>query len=162
MMPPRSGTHLKAQGWPRSDRGRLGGNGHHLVYAIDLPNDAVSRDLVKAMLGSPGSIAVPARPRLRSTTTVFNASRIVKLYGTAARKGDATADRPHRISRVLQDPRRVPRRSPSKLMRGPRRSEPATDADADPRSRGRSGPTPGRDSGDRTTPEGAGTTIPKS
>ena len=43
---------------------------------------------------------------------VFNASRIVKLYGTLARKGDSTPDRPHRRAAVLEVPtdlRPVPR-----------------------------------------------------
>lgn len=35
---------------------------------------------------------------------MFNLARIVKLYGTMARKGDNTADRPHRKSRVLEIP----------------------------------------------------------
>jgi hypothetical protein len=39
--------------------------------------------------------------------TVFNASRIVKLYGTVARKGDHTPDRPHRLSRILVAPEEV-------------------------------------------------------
>ena len=79
------------------------GNGWHLIYAIDLPNEAVCRDLVKLMLES-----LAARfnsPEVEVDTSVFNASRVVKLYGTAACKGDATAERPHRISRVVEIPR---------------------------------------------------------
>jgi putative DNA primase/helicase len=34
-------------------------------------------------------------------TTVFNAARIVKAYGSLAAKGDNTTDRPHRIARLL-------------------------------------------------------------
>jgi hypothetical protein len=33
-----------------------------------------------------------------------NASRICKLYGTLTRKGDATPDRPHRYSAILEQP----------------------------------------------------------
>src|SRR5205814_1709283 len=44
--------------------------------------------------------------------TTFNAARIWKLYGTFACKGDATEDRPHRLSRILEAPdpiNKVPR-----------------------------------------------------
>ena len=36
--------------------------------------------------------------------TVGNPARIGKLYGTWARKGDSTADRPHRLARILAAP----------------------------------------------------------
>jgi hypothetical protein len=36
-----------------------------------------------------------------------NASRICKLYGTLTRKGDATPDRPHRYSCILEQPERA-------------------------------------------------------
>jgi hypothetical protein len=94
--------HLKARGWPDPVEADSG-NGAHLVYLIDLPNDDVARDLVKLLLEN-----LAARfncPQVEVDTKVYNASRIVKLYGTAARKGDATAGRPHRFSRVLRVPR---------------------------------------------------------
>jgi len=92
---------LTARGWPEPVLADSG-NGWHLIYSIDLPNDVVSRDLVKAMLEN---LAARFRsPEVDVDTTVFNASRIVKLYGTAACKGEATAERPHRISRVLKVP----------------------------------------------------------
>ena len=37
-------------------------------------------------------------------TSVFNASRITKLYGTITRKGADTEERPHRQSRILDIP----------------------------------------------------------
>ena len=37
-------------------------------------------------------------------TTTCNAARIWKLYGTTARKGDDTEERPHRVSRLLKVP----------------------------------------------------------
>ncbi len=36
--------------------------------------------------------------------TTFNAARISKLYGTLAAKGDSTAERPHRMSALLEVP----------------------------------------------------------
>ena len=42
--------------------------------------------------------------RVKVDTTTFNPARIVKLYGTPARKGDSTEDRPHRLARLLEVP----------------------------------------------------------
>jgi hypothetical protein len=93
---------LKARGWPDPIVADSG-NGTHLIYAVDLPNDEVCRDLVKLMLEN---LAAKFKcPQVDVDTRVYNASRIVKLYGTAASKGDATAERPHRFSRVLEIPR---------------------------------------------------------
>jgi hypothetical protein len=88
-------------GWPRPvviDSG----NGCHLLYPIRLPNDDESRDLVKAVL------AELARrfdnDAAKVDTGVFNAARISKLPGTAVRKGPATAERPHRLARLIDVP----------------------------------------------------------
>jgi hypothetical protein len=78
------------------------GNGAHLLYRIDLLNDKASEVLVKRVLYTLetrfGDEAVGI------DQSVFNAGRIVKLWGTTARKGDNTPDRPHRISRLLTVP----------------------------------------------------------
>ena len=47
----------------------------------------------------------------------FNASRIWKCYGTIARKGDSTADRPHREASILDTPAPVLQVPPELLMR---------------------------------------------
>ncbi|MDD1730417.1 MAG: hypothetical protein LUQ50_15285 [Methanospirillum sp.] len=76
------------------------GNGAHLLYAIDLPNDEVSRDLVKSVLG-----VLDQRfsdERCRVDTANFNAARIWKVYGTTSRKGDDLLDRPHRRARIIE------------------------------------------------------------
>jgi len=81
------------------------GNGFHLLYAIDLPNDDESTDLIRECLR-----AVSAKFSVEGAkvdTSVFNASRIVKLYGTLSAKGENTPERPHRYSRVLSCPDRV-------------------------------------------------------
>lgn len=86
--------HLTAQGWAEPllcDSG----NGWHLLYRIDLPNDDASRDLIHAMLDSiAGMFDTPTQ---HVDTTVHNASRIVKAYGTMSCKGDSIPSRPHRI-----------------------------------------------------------------
>jgi phage/plasmid-associated DNA primase len=84
------------------------GNGAHLLYRIDLPNDEESRDLVKASIEALGAAfnqePGEGRPGYEVDQTTFNAARIWKLYGTMARKGDHTPERPHRRARILEVP----------------------------------------------------------
>lgn len=78
------------------------GNGAHLLYAIDLPNDDATRDAIQAFIK-----AVKEAFQTKAVdidTSVFNASRIWRLYGTVARKGDSTLERPHRLSKILDAP----------------------------------------------------------
>jgi hypothetical protein len=92
---------LAAEGWPDPLLADSG-NGAHLLYRIDLPNDHASAMLVKQCLE-----ALAFRfddERVTIDQTVFNAARIWKVYGTVARKGDDTSDRPHRLARVLEVP----------------------------------------------------------
>jgi predicted P-loop ATPase len=78
------------------------GNGGHLLYAIDLPNDESSRNLLKKVLSAAAQRFTT--PRVKVDQTVHNASRISKLYGTVAAKGEPDPDRPHRVSRILDMP----------------------------------------------------------
>jgi hypothetical protein len=81
------------------------GNGAHLLYRIDLPNDDASLTLVKRGLAVLDAIFSDESATVDKTNS--NAGRIWKLYGTIARKGDNTAERPHRRSRVLSVPERL-------------------------------------------------------
>jgi len=90
---------LTEQGWPEPivcDSG----NGTHLLYAIDLPNTAASTQTIKAILKGLAERFDDATVKV--DTSVHNASRITKLYGTMACKGEHTPDRPH----VQRCPRR--------------------------------------------------------
>ena len=72
------------------------GNGSHTQYIIDIPNDPASDELVKTFLQA---LAHKFNsPACDVDCSVWNASRICKLYGTLATKGDNTADRPHRLA----------------------------------------------------------------
>jgi hypothetical protein len=78
------------------------GNGAHLLYAIDLPNDAESADLLKRCLA-----ALAGRfdtPQVTLDRSVYNAARIWKLYGSVARKGAHLPERPHRLARLIETP----------------------------------------------------------
>src|SRR5215218_3409974 len=78
------------------------GNGCHLLYRVDLPNDQESLELVKGILQSLAFRFDDDRVKVDTTTS--NAARIWKLYGTTARKGDDTQERPHRLSKLLKVP----------------------------------------------------------
>jgi hypothetical protein len=78
------------------------GNGAHLLYRIDLPNDEAATALVKSCLTTLDALF--SDERVNVDTANFNAARIWKLYGTVSRKGDNTSERPHRRSRILSAP----------------------------------------------------------
>ena len=100
---------LRTRGWPDPVSARSG-NGGHLLYLIELSNDDDAERLVHDVL-----LALARRfdtPAVEVDVKVANASRICKLYGTMARKGDDTPERPHRRSKVFKVPepfRAVPR-----------------------------------------------------
>jgi hypothetical protein len=92
---------LSEEGWPAPVLADSG-NGAHLLYRVDLPNDEPSTLLLAAVLK-----ALAARfndAAVKVDEAVFNAARISKVYGTMARKGDDVPERPHRLSRILETP----------------------------------------------------------
>ena len=91
---------LEAAGWPEPvfiDSG----NGFYLLYKVDLPTDdgGLVERCLKALAAQYDDAGATIDPR------VFNPSRIMKVPGTTARKGDNTPDRPHRRSKVITLPR---------------------------------------------------------
>lgn len=91
---------LRAAGWP-APLSALSGNGAHLLYRVELPNDADSGRLVQRCLQALAQGYDTERVRI--DTGVYNASRISKVYGTLACKGDDTAERPHRLAELLSE-----------------------------------------------------------
>ena len=95
---------LSSRGWPAPILADSG-NGAHLLYRIDLPNDEESKRLIERCLK-----VIEARfsdDKVKIDTTVFNAGRIWKLYGTMVCKGENLPDRPHRMARILEVPREI-------------------------------------------------------
>jgi hypothetical protein len=92
-------TYLAGQGWPAPMLADSG-NGYHLLYPIDLPADdrGVVMRCLEALAEQFDS------DRVKIDRAVFNPSRITKLYGTLARKGDDSPERPHRRSALLEVP----------------------------------------------------------
>ncbi|MFH5804461.1 hypothetical protein [Alienimonas sp. DA493] len=91
-------VELRAAGWPWPLR-RSSGNGCHGLYRVDLPADdggLVERALAALAARHPGGPA-------KVDTTVADANRLIRLAGTVNRKGEATAERPHRLC-TLNDP----------------------------------------------------------
>lgn len=95
---------LSNQGWPDPILASSG-NGYHLLYRVNLPNDEQSTVLVKKVLAT-----LAKQFDTESVTidrSVYNASRICRLYGTVSRKGQPTKDRPHRVSQITMLPQTV-------------------------------------------------------
>jgi hypothetical protein len=80
----------------------MSGNGWHLLFRVDEPNDAPTKELFKSLLAS--LAAKFGSPEVEIDLKVFNAARITKAYGSIARKGVNTARRPHRMSRIVENP----------------------------------------------------------
>ena len=89
-------NELAATGWP-APTVVDSGNGYHLRYHIGLPNDAAAHELVRSALRS-----LAGRYSMLDVTN-HNAARVAKLPGTWARKGEHTAERPHRLSALLSE-----------------------------------------------------------
>lgn len=90
---------LRALGWPEPVLADSG-NGGHLLYRIELPTE--DKSLVERTLK--GLADRFDEESVHVDQTMFNPSRIIKLYGTLACKGDNTDERPHRLSRILEVP----------------------------------------------------------
>lgn len=91
-------------GWPLPAVA-LSGNGIHLLYSVDLPataeiNSVVNQTLVQAANRYDTE-------RVRVDRVVWDARRLVRLYGTANRKGPNTRDRPQRQSLLLYRPQQL-------------------------------------------------------
>lgn len=106
---------IEEQGWPANAFILAdSGNGGHLCPKIDLPNDAAARDLVKHCLEALDFVF--STDVVKVDTSTINAARIWKIYGTVARKGSNTPDRPHRLSRLIDVPETIETVSRAQLV----------------------------------------------
>jgi hypothetical protein len=93
--------YLAGLEWPEPIEA-ASGNGAHILYRVDLPNDAESTTLFRDVLAA---LDFRFSDNVVSVDTgVFNAARIWKLYGVMSRKGDDSEERPHRRSRITSVP----------------------------------------------------------
>ena len=95
---------LRALGFPEPIFGDSG-NGWHLLFKIDLPNEAKDDDSHRLIRDFLNALAQRfSDDQVAVDISVHNASRITKLYGTLARKGEHRIDRPHRLSKLVSVP----------------------------------------------------------
>jgi P4 family phage/plasmid primase-like protien len=87
---------LCSHGWPEPVLADSG-NGWHLLYRIEMPNDDASKVLLEKFLA-----------RLKQLFPMvdagnFDAPRLCKLYGSWARKGEHSEERPWRRSAIIEE-----------------------------------------------------------
>lgn len=95
---------LSSLGWPEPFR-VMSGNGAHLMYRVDEPNDEGTRaefEFATKMLA-----AIYSTDVVDVDTAVWNASRIWKIGGTISAKGSSTEERPHRVAQFTKIPAKV-------------------------------------------------------
>ena len=80
----------------------LSGNGHHLLYKIDIPNTVESKKLIERCLVNLSSMF--DNDKVKIDIINHNQARVCKLYGTLAQKGSNTKTRPHRMSKITYIP----------------------------------------------------------
>ena len=92
---------LTEKGWAEPIKA-FSGNGYTLDYYVDFPAVPENKNQVKKFL------EVLSRQfsdeHVKVDTTVHNPARIIKLYGCVSCKGEHTADRPYRVTKLLHVP----------------------------------------------------------
>ena len=81
------------------------GNGFHLLYAVSIINNKENTELIKDVLKCLNFLF--SNDKVDIDTSVYNPARIVKLYGTEAKKGASTKDRPFRQSSIIYIPEHI-------------------------------------------------------
>jgi hypothetical protein len=110
-------AYLSDCGWPEPESVAESGNGGHLIYLIDLPNDPKHVEILRRVLAAlDGLFSDDVVTVDRSTC---NPSRIFKIPGTVSAKGDHVPDRPHRIARATYNETTVVSEALLAAMAGP-------------------------------------------
>src|SRR5215203_1837721 len=91
-------AYARAQGWPEP-HDFDSGNGFHLLFPIDLPNDDETLALIRGVLE--GLMLRFGTEDVKVDTSVHNASRVTRVYGTMNRKGKDSEPRPPRRSGLI-------------------------------------------------------------
>lgn len=81
------------------------GNGYHLLWHVDLPvNEKIEEIAKKFLLALAKKFNSQGASVDTSTASLFH---LTKVYGTVARKSEATEERPYRYSEILEYPEEV-------------------------------------------------------
>ena len=83
----------------------MSGNGHHLLYKIEMKNTEDNQKLYERCLSNLAAIFNNGIVKIDSVN--YNPARICKLYGTLAQKGSNTKTRPHRMSCLTHVPQQI-------------------------------------------------------
>ena len=81
------------------------GNGYHLLWHVDLPVNEKIEEIAKKFL-----LALAKKFNTKDAfvdTSTYTIWHLTKVYGTVARKSEATDERPHRYSEILEYPEEV-------------------------------------------------------
>ncbi len=107
-------SRLLAAGWPAQAiiKGDSGNGAHLLVRIEDQDNTKENKELIKRCIEALDKEF--SNDKTAVDTTTYNPARIWKIYGTRARKGDNTQDRPHRMAKIISAP------APGELTAAPR------------------------------------------
>jgi hypothetical protein len=99
---------LKELDWPHAVAVTRSGNGGGLLYRLDLHNDVANTDVLRRVLVALDALFSTAAVKIDTTT--FNPSRITKVIGSIAAKGDDVPERPWRLAtgRFNSEPQPVP------------------------------------------------------
>lgn len=81
------------------------GNGYHVVIPCNMPVGGETTEVIKKFLQVLALIF--SDEHVDIDEKVFNASRICKLYGVTAKKGENTAERPWRQSEIVRVPKEI-------------------------------------------------------
>lgn len=96
--------YLKEQGFPDPIIA-FSGNGFHLLYRLQLKNSDENTELLKKFINTLDALLTDDDVEI--DRSVFNASRICKLYGTVSKKGRNTPEYPHRMSKIMYVPNEI-------------------------------------------------------
>lgn len=81
------------------------GNGVHILIPVEKSNVLETKQVFKEFLKILSNNF--SNPGAKIDTSVFNESRLGKLVGTPATKGEPTEERPHRLTKILKAPEKV-------------------------------------------------------
>jgi len=94
-------VYLKDQGWGSPIK-VMSGNGYHLYYRLNqIPNNEDTKQDIKGFLNNLADHF--DNDHVKIDRSVFNSSRITKVVGTFAYKGDESSGRTYRMARVEND-----------------------------------------------------------
>ena len=93
-------AYLTDFGWPAPIVGDSG-NGYHLMYRVENADPEVIRRVLDALS------FLFSTDEAKVDQAVYNPSRIWKVYGSIARKGESTEERPWRLAKLARAPEEI-------------------------------------------------------